>query len=823
MSAIFVSHSSKDHVAAAAMQQWLQDHGHQPIFLDFDPADGIPAGVSWEQELYQRLRGCRAVIALLSENWLQSRWCFTEVMQARALGKPVFPVRVAACDSSGVLPDVQHIDLTADPTEGYRRLEQGLKRMGLEPFNWDPSRPPYPGLLAFQEQDAAIFFGREDEISDGLDALNRLRRLGGPRLILFLGASGSGKSSLVRAGLLPRLRRDADNWLPLSPFRPQGKPLDELTLALVDSFNSCSEAKDWQTIRAELRSAADAEPPDGAVLIDLTRGLQIAAGRPTATALLIIDQFEELLRSPGTEADHFLRLLRSALETGGGGLMALATMRSDFLGEFQTQQSLLDLHYEAFTVGPMSAHHLPEIIERPAEVAGIELGAGLVAAMLQDAETGDALPLLAFTLRELYERHRADRRLELEDYRQLGGLEGSVRRAADGVIAAARPAEDELEALRSAFVPAMVRLNEEGQYVRRHAVRADLPPQVQPLLQRFVDTRLLVADRDEAGQETLEVAHEALLQAWPRLHGWLEEDQDNLRLRETVRRAAEEWDQHGRDADWLVHRRRRLKNVESLIREPRFVFTDKIERDYLDACFEQRRREREMAEAVAPGAKHFRIFLASPGDVKEERSLARNVLKEINRKYATSDLDLQLDLISWDDPDYTIALDATKRPQDSIVHGMPRPAACDLVVVILWSRMGSPFKDHTGKQWLSGTEWEYYDAVNAQTRPEIWVYRRSEEPHIGLGDLKIQEKVEQYRKVRSFFERFRERDGSVIGGYNNYQGPEDFSRIFHAHLANWVNSKLGILPSRQPSVSAASFWDRAEGAVAGPTPQQGRQ
>ena len=625
MSAIFVSHSSKDQAATAAMQQWLQAQGHQSIFLDFDPADGIPAGVSWEQELYQRLRGCRAVIALLSENWLRSRWCFTEVTQARALGKAVFPARVAACDASSVLPDIQHIDLTADAGAGYRRLEEGLKRAGLDPkemFHWDADRPPYPGLLAFQEQDAAIFFGREDEISDCLDTLNRLRRHGGGQLVLFLGASGSGKSSLVRAGLLPRLRRDVDNWLPLPPFRPQEKPLDELAMALADGLKSGGDARSWQALRSELQRAAGAEPPDGAALIDLARDLQIAAGRREATVLLIVDQTEELLGyGRGEEADRFLRLLRSALEAGGARLMALATMRSDFLGEFQTQRSLTDLAYEAVTVGPISARNLPQIIERPAEVAGIDLGPGLVATLLQDAETEDALPLLAFTLRELYERYGTDRRLELEEYRQLGGLEGSVRRAADGVIEAARPSEVELEELRGAFVPAMVRINEEGQYARRRALRADLPPRVQDLLQRFVDARLLVADRDEAGQDTLEVAHEALLRAWPRLRGWLEEDQDNLRLRETVRRAAEEWNQRGRGADWLDHRGSRLEAVEALLREPRFVLKDETERAYLQACIEQRRREQEEAEAAARAEKDR---LAA--EARAARQIARRTL-----------------------------------------------------------------------------------------------------------------------------------------------------------------------------------------------------
>ena len=120
-------------------------------------------------------------------------------MQAREKGKAIFPVKVQPCDTS-VFSDIQHIDLTEKSEEGYRRLAIGLRERGLDPldvFDWDPKRPPYPGLLAFQEEDAAIFFGRGEEILNGLETLDALRRRGrgAPRFVLFLGASGSGKSS----------------------------------------------------------------------------------------------------------------------------------------------------------------------------------------------------------------------------------------------------------------------------------------------------------------------------------------------------------------------------------------------------------------------------------------------------------------------------------------------------------------------------------------------------------------------------------------------------------------------------------------------------
>ena len=241
MTAIFISHSSADNAAADQMKAWLESKGHTSLFLDFDPEAGIRSGSDWEQTLYQKLRQCQAVIALLTPSWLASKWCFVELAQARAGGKAIFPVKIQDCQAGGVFSDIQHLDLTTRPEEGYRRLEIGLKDCGLDPldvFDWDPNRPPYPGLLAFQEADAAIFFGRGEEILKALETLETLRRQGrdAARFVLLLGASGSGKSSLARAGVIPRLNKQPAAWLPVPPFRPQEDPLEELAVALSTAF-----------------------------------------------------------------------------------------------------------------------------------------------------------------------------------------------------------------------------------------------------------------------------------------------------------------------------------------------------------------------------------------------------------------------------------------------------------------------------------------------------------------------------------------------------------------------------------------------------------
>ena len=139
----------------------------------------------------------------------------------------LLPVRIDDCTVDGVLSSQQVIDLDSDWEAAFARLQRGLLAAGVDPtdmFDWDSSRAPYPGLLAFQEQDAAVYFGRGGEIGGGLDLLNRVRRLGSPRVVVVVGASGSGKSSLVRAGLVPRLRRDPERWLVVDPFRPRDDP-----------------------------------------------------------------------------------------------------------------------------------------------------------------------------------------------------------------------------------------------------------------------------------------------------------------------------------------------------------------------------------------------------------------------------------------------------------------------------------------------------------------------------------------------------------------------------------------------------------------------
>src|SRR5512135_972638 len=183
-----------------------------------------------------------------------------------------------------------------------------------------------------------------------------------------------------------------------------------------------------------------------------------------------------------------------------------------------------------------------------------------------------------------------------------------------------------------------------------------------------------------------------------------------------------------------------------------------------------------------------RIFLSSPGDVAEERTLARQFIDSELPKFPHFREKVKFELIAWDDPAARIPMLASETPQYSVSAARPRPASCDIVIVILWSRMGTPLPDSVrkpnGELYLSGTEWEYEDAIHSlqQPRPEVLVYRRTEEPKIGLRDPKRREKEEQFERVEAFFARFGNDDGSLKGGINEYATPSEFKTLLSQHL-----------------------------------------
>lgn len=191
----------------------------------------------------------------------------------------------------------------------------------------------------------------------------------------------------------------------------------------------------------------------------------------------------------------------------------------------------------------------------------------------------------------------------------------------------------------------------------------------------------------------------------------------------------------------------------------------------------------------------LRFFLSSPGDVADERTFAQQVIEQELPKDPTFRGLIECEAVRWDDPNAPVTMPATLTPQEAVNRGLSRPAECDVVIVILWSRLGTPlpdtFKRADGSTYLSGTEWEYEDALAAKPTPFILVYRRKSKPDLGdPTDPAFDDKVVQYRRVQKFFERFRNADGSLKGGFAEYDSPQDFRDRLRFDLRTYIDRRL---------------------------------
>jgi WD40 repeat protein len=411
-------------------------------------------------------------------------------------------------------------------------------------------RCPYPGLAPLQAEHGDRFFGRSRLLERLLDRVERL-----PLVALF-GASGSGKSSLLRAGLLGRIGSDQQyrqRWRTMV-MTPGEHPL----AALADQVAKVS-GEDVARVRASLTGDA------GVAALDVALRGVLASGPAGTRALLVVDQFEEVFTvcRDAAERARFLALVLDAVGStvpagadivdtpdGGRRTSVVLGVRADVLGRLAEHPELVDaLGDEAYLlVGPVTAADLREIIVRPAALAGLTVAPDLVATIVADAdEQPGSLPLVSHALQETWQ-HRESARLTLTAYQASGGVRGAIAQTAERVYARFSPTE---QAAARRIFPRLTALGEGTEDTRRPIGRAELdgvaePVVVTAVVEALADARLVVLDED-----TVEVAHEALIRAWPRLHRWLTDDRATLVVHRRLTEATRTWEQLDTDAGAL--------------------------------------------------------------------------------------------------------------------------------------------------------------------------------------------------------------------------------------------------------------------------------
>jgi len=502
-------------------------------------------------------------------------------------------------------------------TRLYRLGKTGSEIL-LADFNADlaPELPdhlcPYRGLSAFNEDDAAVFFGRRKTVAELVELIQSAQ------LAAVVGPSGSGKSSMVRAGLLPELKsgkiKGSQDWVYIPIFVPGSKPLDSLARALENVGQETSTR--WSSSAAPEPGVEEPAPISDAEIAayvsDANHLHQTIQQRFGRTVVLVVDQFEEVFTLCDSEPIRraFVENILALAKDSEAGHRVILTMRVDFEAKLSLLPDLQEaLGENILRLTPLTAADLRQAIEEPANQIGLKFEEGLIDHLLNDI-LGEpaALPLLQFTLLKLWE-HRDHNRITWENYKRLGGGRQALAKSADEFYNSLIP-EEQTTARR--ILLRLVRPGEGLEVTSQRMRRLDLytkgeaADRIDRVLNRFLQARLLKLTKGQTPyDDQIEVAHEALVRNWPTLVSWLETEREAIRQRRTLTIAAERWNELGCTDDLL------LRGVE-LEEALRYDDLNSLESDFIQASQQARADEIEQAKKVADELrKRNRIITAA--------------------------------------------------------------------------------------------------------------------------------------------------------------------------------------------------------------------
>ncbi len=563
---VFLSYHWRDQVQVHALADMLRGQNLH-VFLD---RWYLTPGQSWLQELEQALSASGSVAVCIGQgemgSWQQREKNFALDRQAREAGFPVIPVLLPGAEPPlGFLQQNTWVDFRSGLTDNWslRILAAAVRREPPDAVLHERQREilstlcPYKGLQFFREEDAEFFFGRDS-------AIVLLHKSVQARPFVFLvGPSGSGKSSVVRAGLVPKLRRETREPWEIVTMVPGDRPFHNLAAVLLPLLETDLGELDRLRKTGELA----AELQHGIIELRDVVGRILEKQVGTRHLLLVVDQWEELYtyqdsKSPLTpllqrgeseppqaaQASQFIDLLLATTQGQPGSFKVVASLRADFMGRALEHRGLSEqLQKGTEMLGPMTDDELQQAIENPAQLAGVAFEPGL-AKLIVDDLTGEpgSLPLLEFCLTALYET-RQNRLMSHLSYEKIGKVSGAIIQRADAVLAKIEDGQAGHGDLARDIFLQLVQLGEGVDDTRRRVFMDDLGEggEVRAVVKALADARLVVTGREpSSGKDTVEVAHEALIRRWPTLRGWLERDREKIFQRREIERAAKAWAEH---------------------------------------------------------------------------------------------------------------------------------------------------------------------------------------------------------------------------------------------------------------------------------------
>ena len=547
----FISYNRADEAAVERMAERLRQERLEP-WLD---RWTLTPGGSWQEEIVEGLRASRACAVVIGPQGL-SDWAREELAVAQDVAAKDRRFRIFMVLLPGA-PELSDPALAFLRTRTWVDLRSGVDRDGVQDLisaiTGVPRRQdvvvdtadvcPYQGLEAFDEEDARFFFGREGDVALVVEKLKA------SRFLAVLGPSGSGKSSLIRAGFLSAVRRGAlpgsETWSS-RVFSPGARPLTALAVQMTHLFADTPMHQTLDRLHEDART------------LDLAASVALDDHPVSDRVLLVVDQFEEVFTLCADEDERraFLANLLYAATIPGGRVVVVLGMRADFYHRCAPYPDLRALVADQqFLVGPLDADGLRRAIEEPARSVGLELEAGLVETITAHvADRPGGLPLLEHVLLEVW-RGRRGAMLTLEAYVASGGVEGALAKRANEVYADLSPAR---QAVARRVLLRLVQPGEGAEDTRRRAEMDELVTRpeergdVEAVVGALADQRLVSTGRDElSGAPVVDITHEALIRGWPELRTWINEDREALRAQRHLTEAATEWDRRGRHDDDL--------------------------------------------------------------------------------------------------------------------------------------------------------------------------------------------------------------------------------------------------------------------------------